>query len=243
MTLSEGQRVPLSRILTPVLVDSIGRNEILLTPEIQRRRDVGVVCLIIGLDDSRNGKNALDPLIATIIEAESKTSTLKQAGQLSIPGETRKQGEDQVTNVIAALLEFADDSKVEEIKRNLFFVEGASYFPNLLPIGNLDVDLAILVFNGPLSIRFNPKATDVRGNGWLTKSEIEEVDRCMRRNTLTTAIDVASNKDLIGYAIRKFELDRGARIPVAEFLSEEFTFSSFDARRELLDDVLDKSAS
>src|ERR1039457_2255125 len=73
------------------------------------RQSIGVALLIVGVDAHRNGDNATDPLIWTIVELEAKPETDKVPGEISVPAETIKIGEGRNANILGALAEFCDD--------------------------------------------------------------------------------------------------------------------------------------
>src|SRR3990167_39274 len=79
----------------------------------------GVALVIVGIDPSRNGENATQPMLWTVKEKKDKPSTGRIKGQIYLPGESGKEGK-KISDTIAGGLvgEFSDDR---------FFVESGVF--------------------------------------------------------------------------------------------------------------------
>lgn len=210
-----------------------GRIDGTVQKEAERISRVGVALLIVSIIGSRD-----DPLIATVAETEAKEKTEKKVGQLSIPAETRKMGEEEKDNIIGALLEFCDDASFSYFREHLHFAND-SYYMGALSVGNLDVDLAILIYDGSLEIEFNPIAQDVKANGWIRRSQIEAQDTGSVRSMLVNALALDRVHGLVQKTIAAFESGPDSRRSVSSFLGQDFSLSNFHREREKKRDVLD----
>jgi hypothetical protein len=94
-------------------------------PEVEMTKSAGIALLVVGLDPKRTDVNQSDPLIWTIREFQDKPSSQKRAGELSIPAETRKTGEDRFSNLLGGLAEFCDDDALRYVREHLFFSRGS----------------------------------------------------------------------------------------------------------------------
>jgi hypothetical protein len=201
--------------------------------ETEAVRSSGIALLVVGLDPRRNGDNQRDPLMWTIKELQDKPATQKRAGELSIPAETRKTGEDRFSNLLGAMAEFCNDDALPYVREHLFLVEDLFNERCLSINGNL-VDLTVLVYDGELSYPLTPlHASEVGSNGWIHKSAIQNADRV--RTILSQALDVDSRQGLMASAIDIFHSN-------AESVKSVFplSFKSMDGffrSRELFMDV------
>src|ERR1035437_6844688 len=158
------------------------------TPEVERVRSAGIALLTVGLDPRRNGENQRNPLIWTIKELQDKPVTQKRAGELSIPAETRKTGEDRFSNLLGAMAEFCNDAALPYVREHLFLVKDLFKERCLTINGNL-VDLTVLIYNGELGYPLTPlHVSEVGSNGWAHKSAIQNADGV--RTILSQALDV-----------------------------------------------------
>lgn len=203
----------------------------LVSQETEVRQSIGVALLIVGIDPRRNGDNTTDPLIWTIKELQTKAETEKRRGEVSIPAETKKIGEHRVANILGALAEFCDDNAVPQLADNLFMVDG-SYRERGIIINGHPVDLAVLVYNGPLNIALTPEsATEVSGNGWINRSKIRRMDGV--RSVLTQAVELDALEGITGKAIEAYYSEFGR----TKVFSPGFSMKDFYEKREALRDV------
>ena len=202
-----------------------------VSQEMELKPSIGVALLIIGFDPRRNGDNESDPLIWTITELQAKSETEKRPGEISIPAETKKVGEDRMTNVLGALAEFCDDNAIPNLTGKLFMVD-TLYREKGIIIKNNPVDLAVLVYNGPLDIPLVPESfAEVRANGWINRNRIRRMDNV--RSVLAQAIELDMAEGITGRAIEAYYNNSG----IVKVFSPEFSMKSFYAQRENLPDV------
>ncbi len=203
---------------------------ILAPQEGEVRQSIGVALLIVGLDSHRNGDNATDPLMWTIVELQVKLETDKKPGEVSIPAETIKVGESRDANVLGALAEFCDDSAIPNLEANLFSTDGF-YRENGIIIKGNPVDLAVLIYDGPLDIHFAPESlTEVSGNGWIKRSIILGMDNV--RPVLSKAVKVDQEEGLVSRALDSYYAGSAKRV-----IPPGFSMTEFYSRREILPDV------
>lgn len=202
-----------------------------VSQETEAGQSIGTALLIVGVDPKRNGDNAADPLIWTIMELQAKAETEKHRGEISIPAETKKLGEHRVANILGALAEFCDDSSIPELRDHLFLADG-SYREKGIIINGHPVDLAVLVYNGPLDISLTPEsASEVSGNGWVNRNRIRSMEGI--RSVLTQAVELDMTEGLTRRALEAYYSGSG----MTGVFSPEFSMRTFYERREALRDV------
>jgi len=202
-----------------------------VSQETEVRPSIGVALLIVGIDPRRNGDNITDPLIWTITELQAKPETEKRPGEISIPAETKKEGEDRVANILGALAEFCDNNAIPNLADNLFMVDGL-YREKGIIIKNNPVDLAVLIYNGSLNIALTPEsATEVKANGWVNRSKIREMDGV--RSVLSQAVELDALEGITGRAIEAYYGNSG----MTQIFSHGFSMRNFYAERETFPDV------
>jgi len=203
----------------------------LVSQEAEARQSIGVALLIVGIDPRRNGDNTTDPLIWTIRELQRKPETEKSPGEISIPAETKKIGEDRVANILGALAEFCDDNTIPHLADHLFSTDG-SYRERGIIINGNPVDLAVLIYNGPLDISLTPESADeVSGNGWINRSKIRRMDGV--RSVLAQAVGLDTVEELTGRALERYYSESG----MTRLFSPGFSMKDFFEKREVLQDV------
>ena len=178
----------------------------LASPERRERpNSLGVALLIVGLDPSRNGENESDPLIWTIIELNNKGETEKSAGQISIPSETRKNGESTEDNVLGALAEFCDDTLFSEyVKGHVVKMDGKWHRERGIFVGAGPADVAVLIFDGALDFPLKSSCPDeVSPHGWMKKSEL--VVSPNLRDALRQALELDDKENLIRDTLESYQ--------------------------------------
>lgn len=183
---------------------SLDRKPLGLAETKERLAGVGVAVLIVGLDSSRNGDNESDPLIWTISELKSKFETDKVAGEISIPAETRKNGESVEDNVLGALTEFCDDTTFSlYVKKHVIRMDGKWYREKGIIVRERFVDVAVLIYDGALDFPLKPTCPEeVSPNGWVKKSEL--VMSSKLRDVSRQALDLDSRENLIRDALESY---------------------------------------
>ncbi len=207
----------------------------LIVPEsAEQVKSAGVALLIIGIDPGLNGTNAIDPLIWTITELEGKPATGKKAGEISVPAETRKVGEDNLSNMIGALPELCSDDELAYVREHLFIAEDVFRDKAIRPGGNLQVDMAVLVYDGALSLRFSPlNSSEVAANGWVHRSEIIKMTNV--RSILSQAVGIDMQEGLSAQALEIYHEHPELLKPA--FPADFKTMADFYEKREMLEDV------
>lgn len=203
-------------------------------------QSIGVALVVVGIDPSRNGENASDPKIWTILEKKTKPETEKVAGQLSFPGETKKIEEELASNIVGALCEFTDSDFV--VRNNLFMLP-SSHVKGKVLIKNNPVDLAIVMYTGPLDHTFKPvDQNDVAPHGWMTMRDMGRIasqNQEKVRKFARTIIDMETSEQLVGKVVAEFSHSPVRRIPVSTILPPEFSSMAqfHDDRERRMPDV------
>jgi len=195
------------------------------SPETEKITCVGVELVIVG--------HLSAPKIWTVIELTSKPQTGRQKGQMSLPTETKKVGENELSNILGALAEFCSDDQLPNLKKHLFLLPD-SYYKGVLSSNNNPGDLAILVYDGDTDIQFTPLNRDeVEPNGWIPVGELGGKNNI--RDVAQQFIQLNENEDLIKKAINTFRNFQDKRIPV---FPPDFSLERFYRQREKLRNVV-----
>ncbi|MEK7534283.1 MAG: hypothetical protein AAB600_02990 [Patescibacteria group bacterium] len=211
-------------------------NEVNSYPEINRVQCVGVQLVIVGIGTNRFLDDVSTPKIWTVKELKSKPQTGRQKGQISLPTETRKVGENNLSNILGALAEFCSDDQLPYLKEHLFLLpDSYSYHKGVLLSNNNPGDLAILVYDGYMDIQFAPLNKDeVEPKGWIGMGELERLKNI--RDVAQQFIELDKTEDLIIKAINSFRNLPQQRIPV--FPPDFSSIERFYIEREKLRNVL-----
>lgn len=204
--------------------------------ETERKPSVGVALVIVGIDPSRNGENMSSPLLWTIIEQKSNPQTEKVAGQISLPGETSKIGENLGENILGAVAEefSGDDNKL----KNLWYINARSHIEGRVLINRRPADLVVLAYTGSLEDPNIPfAANEVTPNKWMTLDELlrQHPDRIRKFARETMALE--QEYGLIGQVINLFMHGALSRISLSEFMPRDFSSIKqfYQARRQRQD--------
>ncbi len=206
---------------------------IFTSKETKNIQSAGIAVLILGIDPYRNGDNSSDPLLWTIKELKEKPSTMKKAGEISIPAETRKIGEIRSDNILGALAEFCDDTNLKYIKKHLFLKPG-SFGERVINVSGNLVDLTALIYDGDLSLPITPvNFSEVSPNGWLKVSQIRNF------NDIRPILSQALEKDLeIGLSKDIFDTYLNGKDELAPVFEDDFSsIADFYRNRETLSDI------
>ena len=199
----------------------------------------GVALVIVGIDPSRNGENATQLRVWTIKEKRNKPPTGKFAGQISLPGETRKiAGESLESNVAGALAEFTDDNFT--IMNNLFFIPDFSRIQEKLLVNKNPFDVFVMIYEGPFDRPIEPVDRDeVSANGWMTMEAIQKVDQTMVRGFVWDIILLEKSEGIISRAVNEYFHNPTKRVPLSTILPQDFfSIEKFYEQREALQDVI-----
>jgi hypothetical protein len=192
----------------------LGRESVVSAETKDKLPSVAVAVLIVGLDSSRNGENGTDPLIWTITELTSKLDTDKVAGQISIPAETRKDGESEGDNVLGALTEFCDDTAfLSYLKHHVVKMDGNWLRGKGAIVNGKPVDVAILIYDGALDFPLKPTCSnEVAPKGWVRKSEL--IANPNLRDVARQVLELDTREDLIRSALENYRNDPQGRQPI-----------------------------
>jgi len=167
------------------------------------KSSVGVAVLIVGYDPSRNGENETDPFLWTTIEKTSKIETDKIAGQISLPAETRKNGENLENNVFGALGEFCDDNAFTYVKNHIVKPSSIWYIKKGITVLGNPVDVAVLIYDGALDFPLSPAHLDeINPNGWMKKSDLRK--ELKLRSVFTQALELDDKEGLTRKALESY---------------------------------------
>lgn len=212
--------------------------------EIEKKPAVaGVALVIAGIDPSRNGENATQPKLWIIIERKSKPATGKIAGQISLPGETRKRSYEKIEdNIIGGLVEFTNNIHI--VRYNLFYMPESSIVKRRIFVNSNPFDMAILIHEGYLDKAIEPQDKDeVLPNGWMTIGEIRRKDPTrdpkIVRDFVHQIADLEESDGLIEKTVLDYFRFPIKRVPLRAFLPDYFSsMEEVFQRRELLEDVI-----
>lgn len=191
--------------------------------EIENQGSLGLAVALIGIDPSRNGENLSDPYLWIVLENNTKVETEKIAGQQSLPGESKKIGENVINNLVGAIAEITDS---DFVIRNNLFVMPESYAKGAISIRGNPVDLMSMVYQGPLSISFQPvDKKEVTGYKWRTLNElgaqIKESPEKVRKFTRDVVV-MESSARKIGRVAGEFIHSPLTRLPFSVLLPQSF---------------------
>lgn len=199
----------------------------------------GIALGVVGIDPSRNGENATQPELWTIKEKKSKPSTGKIAGQISLPGETRKIGGEPIRDLIGgALAELTDNNFI--IANNLFFMSDSSHVQGKLFVNGNPFDIVVLMYEGPLDRSFSPfDKEEVSENGWMTMEEIKKVNQSMVRGFVWDFLSLEQSEGFIQRTVSDYLHSPMKRIPLSRILPSNFSsIERFYKQREKLEDIV-----
>lgn len=113
--------------------------------------------------------NTITGQILSMREQRDDVRTLRKKGQLSIPLETRKNGESTWENLCGAMAEIADDN-ISPYVRSCFFRTSDEYIYNGYSVQvngkSIHCDIAVLIYDGP-DINFKPHTDETSDVRWV----------------------------------------------------------------------------
>ncbi|OGH24339.1 MAG: hypothetical protein A3B47_01065 [Candidatus Levybacteria bacterium RIFCSPLOWO2_01_FULL_39_24] len=207
------------------------------TIESEKRPSAGIAMVIIGIDPNKNGENINSPVLWTNIEKKPKLETDRLAGQISFPSDTRKIGEDKLSNMLGTLPEFSGN---DGLIRSLSFTS-SSYINEAIKIKENHYDLMIVFLNGFLATPIIPlDGNEVSANGWM---RLEELRKLQKENPsmLRSFVEQIIGGELIGKAVDDYFRFPKERIPFSTILPRNFSIANFYKVREKLPDVIGRS--
>lgn len=198
--------------------------------------NIGILLIVVSL--KTNGSARPIPFLWTTVENKSKPETEKVAGQVSVPSETRKVGEEQEETLLAALAEFTDD---EAVIADLRVPPGSPYFHNGISVGGNPVDVAVVFYAGSANTVINPVDPDeVSVNGWRSLEQLVGEDPDKIRSTFRKVIELDSQTGFLRSTIESYQALGGA--PISSLIpatsDKGFSIRDFHARREEKPDIL-----
>jgi len=194
------------------------------------RQSIGVALLIVA--DDPGSDNGRGPLIWTIIELQAKEATDRTIGQVSIPAETRKNGESEEDNIRGALAEFCSDELLSN-HPDVSIAQGFMYRDALMLNGRYKADLLVVVYEGPLDVSISPaNSEEVAANGWMNTEDIAAMSNI--RPILRQAIELERSTRIATASLRDYRYGSGSR---ANLLPPGFSIEDFYKRREKIADI------
>lgn len=206
--------------------------------ETEIKPSVGVALVIVGIDPSRNGENITQPKLWTNTEKKSKLATGRIVGQISFPGESRKDGKSMRDTLAGGIVgEFSGNKHL--IDNNLF-ITPSWFAANKVQVEGNPFDLAIVVFRGDLNQEINPlDINEVAPHGWMTIAEIRkkdpQKDPRIVRGFVHQVIDLPEKS----IARVVLECEKGLFVPVSTILPEFQSPKQFFEDREKVRDIID----
>lgn len=208
--------------------------------ETDKRQSIATILAIVAIDPSKNGENARNPMLWTTLEKRSKPETEKFAGQISLPAETRKLGENKLSNMLGALPEFSENSDL--IRELIFMQSPTSYIEGRISVSNSPVDLAVLLVNGFPTAPIVPlDANEVAANGWMSMNEIEalhQTNPSRLRGFMGQVIAMERADMVIHRVVEDYFQHPEKRFPLSERLPSNFSMLDFYNQREMTADVV-----
>lgn len=170
--------------------------------ELKKIPSVAAGLIIIGIDPRKNGENAVNPMLWTNIDAATRKETERTAGQATIPLESRKAEESLYNNALGGIAEFCDDSNLFYVREHLWLAPDSFCKGKVMhKLGQ--VDLAILVYDGSLSIRFNPLSREEAiPNGWVSVQNFQSFKSV--RPTAEGLVRESLNEGLLQKVVRSW---------------------------------------
>ncbi len=181
--------------------------------------------------------NASTGEIWSVEEQVSKALTGRQAGQLSIPLETRKIGESIMSNLEGAMAEASSDKDSvgndvrEQVIGNLFHFNTIPQGVVIVPVGSrmIRCDLSVLLYGGMDTLP-QPYSTEVINARWIDPVKLLEGNvRPLARDVVNYTLDS-------GLYVKSLSHFRQEPWRAQKTFSPNFSIISNHTRRELLPD-------
>ena len=212
------------------LETDLRRPDTIVIPE-KPRIITGLAALIIDVHTSE---------IRVIRERRDKPSTGRKAGELSVPIETRKVGEDPEGNLYGALPEAFDRYDIHGrdirriLERSLYHMEGNTYHPGFKQkLGDkiIHCEYAVVLYDGP-NIEVEPfNSKEVGDAQWVPMDRLLQSDV---RSLAGHAVWHALSNGIIQENLRRYHQEPRSRL---RLLPPGFSIPDIYHDRELLVDV------
>lgn len=190
-------------------------------------KNLGVVLVILdgkSLDDG-------DPRIWTINELSPKPETERIPGQHSLPAETRKEDEGEISTVFGGIAEFTDS---DEVLGQLRIHPDRFYVRSAFGLRGYNVDMAFAVYEGPPDSKIVPiDKSEVEPNGWMRVSDASMLNGEMRSLAHDSIKFVIENG-----IIERLALERDSMVPITSLVGEGFSLHEFIRQRDTQEDIV-----
>lgn len=191
----------------------------------EEAQDIGLIMLLVA---SESLKDERGPLVWTIVENVQKDATDRLPGQISVPAETRKEGEKRLDTLLGAIAEVTDHD--EDL--DYFQILQNGFFPGAVLVKGKPASVAILLYDGPLDVDMHPvDSGETTPKGWMRLGEVARLNGEVRP-LAHDAFSLSRDMDLDSltspenrYALRKL-------------LGPGFSISTFVEERERHQDVV-----
>lgn len=188
---------------------------------------IGVVAVIVSMDSLVEG---VIPEIRTVIERQTKATTDRNAGQLSLPAETRKKGENEVDNLMGALAEFSDS---DDVVKGLKVAPDFFYSRGSILVKGMPADVTFFVYDGPKDKDIQPvDPVETQADGWRGVDRIGLMNG-QARPLVHDAIDFALQNGVFD----RLREQRDRLVSLGNVLPEDFSIKDFIKARDLLEDI------
>lgn len=189
-------------------------------------KNLGVVLVILdgaSLDDG-------DPRIWTINELTPKPATERIPGQHSLPAETRKEDEDEISTVFGGIAEFTDS---DEVLGHLRINPDRFYVKSAFGLRGYDVDMVFVVYEGPPDSEIVPiDKSEVEPNGWMRVSDASMLNgemRSLAHDSIKFTLDNGIIERLVS--------ERSSMVPITSLVEGDFSLHEFIRQRDTQEDI------
>lgn len=198
--------------------------ERLSSQELEERPNIGVGLLII----NREGK------IWTNFELRSKKDTARNPGDIAIPTEQVKDGENLWGNIKGGLGEFCSDKDIPLLHKNLSVVG----LPKVVGVDsdNWQVACSLITIVCNVNINPTPATNEVAPHRWMSIEEALELSNL--RSFSRQLLEIAKRDNLIERAVDQ----RSEIAPILEGFGNGASFDTFIQERDLLPDRFSRSS-
>ena len=190
-------------------------------PEAARQQSVGMVLVVLAGDTL----DSEDPKVALIRELQSKPITERQAGQFSLPAETRKHGENEMENLLGAVAELtgSDDALGQlNVIPQMFIATG------FIRVAGKPADVAFMIYDGSTTQQLTPLNTsEVENGGWGSIRKLQRMNGEVRSLSHDTLEEVVSRRIL-----ESIRANRHLAVPLSDYLERDFSIAGFIKTRE-----------
>lgn len=197
--------------------------------------NLGIILVVVAL--KKNGSPDPIPFVWTTVERASKPETGKEAGQISLPAETRKQDEGMSSTLLGAIAEFTDN---DDVVMNLKVPRNFHYMKNATSFGNHTADVAVLIFDGFQNQDFQAvDQKETAPNGWRSFEQLRLEDPVRLRWTISQVLELENQTRAISTAVQNYRAFGGVALEsvAPEVGIAGFSIRNFNALREESRDI------